>query len=230
MLSDVGRLGLSLWLIGLAVIDVRRRQLPHSLDDRCPCWGWAGWRQSGRWLPLTGLTVTGQGWDDTALALALTTVLLSDTPLAILPGFAALGVAVVLGTPVGQTIVVAWLLVLALSVAGILGAGDAKVVMILLAVCPDARLGLTLLATCAGVGLILMVWQLRAATPLWLVAPGSRRAAIQISSAHGRGRTVEPAAHAAADGRRVGVSVGADMTVFPRPRIPQTAGETGASG
>jgi len=168
MLSDAVRLGLSLWLIGLAVIDVRRRQLPHTLTT-LPLLSLGGLAAIGALAPLTGLTVTGQSWDDTALALALTTVLLSDTPLAILPGFAALGVAVILGTPVGQTIVVAWLLVLLLSVAGILGAGDAKVVMILLAVCPDAQLGLMLLATCAGVGLILMVWQLRAATPLWLV-------------------------------------------------------------
>jgi hypothetical protein len=168
MLSDLGRLGLSLWLIRLAVIDVRRRQLPHSLTT-VPLLGLGGLAVLGSLLSLNGLTVTGQSWDDAALALALVAVMLSDTPLGILPGFAALGVAVVLGTPVGQTIVIAWLLVLLLSVAGILGAGDAKVVMILLAVCPDARLGLTLLATCAGVGLILMVWQLRAATPLWLV-------------------------------------------------------------
>jgi len=169
MLSNEARLGLSLWLIGLAVIDVRRRQLPHALTT-VPLLGvgvLAILRTIG---PIVGLALSDPGWDATALALAFAAVLLSDTSLAILPAFAALIVAFVLGTPPGQVAVIAWLFGLALATAGILGEGDAKVVMILLAVCPDARLGLTLLATCASVGLVLMVWQLRTATPLWLVA------------------------------------------------------------
>jgi hypothetical protein len=169
MPSNEARLGLSLWLIGLAVIDVRRRQLPHALTT-VPLLGVGGLAIARTIGSIVGLTLPNLGWDDTALAMAFAAVLLSDTSLAILPAFAALAVAFVLGTPPGRVAVIAWLFGLALATAGILGEGDAKVVMILLAVCPDARLGLTLLATCASVGLVLMVWQLRTATPLWLVA------------------------------------------------------------
>ncbi len=158
---EVGRLGVTLWLIGLAVLDVRRRELPHALTT----------------LPLlvvmTGMTVraftTGDG-DAAALVLVFIVVLLSDSWLAVLPALAALGAALLLGTSAGRVTVVAWLLVLAAAQGGIMGAGDAKVIMLLLIAYPDARLGVALLAVTGGVGLALMAFLARGATGLWLLS------------------------------------------------------------
>ncbi len=159
------RLGVSAWLIGLSISDVRRRQLPHL-------WTTLPMLIMGGLAAVRGLlAVAGSGWNDVAMGLAWLAVLLSDSlALATLPAAAALGVAFVLGSAAGQVVVVTWLIALGLALAGIWGAGDAKVMMILLAVFPDPRLALTALGACAVGGLGLMIGQLRAATPYWLVA------------------------------------------------------------
>lgn len=158
---EIGRIGVTLWLIALAVLDVRRRELPHRLTT----------------LPLllvvAVLTVrafTTKDGDAAVVVLVFGVVLLSDSWLAVLPAFAALGASVVIGTDAGRVTVAAWLLALAAAQAGIMGAGDAKVIMLLLVAYPDARLGLALLAVTGVVGLALMAFLARGATGLWLLS------------------------------------------------------------
>jgi hypothetical protein len=166
---DFSRVFITLWLIALTVLDVRRRQLPHALTT-LPLMIIGGVISIRAVASIFGLAMPGQTWDNTAILLALAAILLSDTWLAIWPALAAIGSAFVLGTGVGQVIAVTWLLVLGISKAGILGEGDAKVVMILLALYPDVHLGAALLITLALVGAGLMLVQLRAAMPLWLLS------------------------------------------------------------
>lgn len=159
------RLSMSVWLISLSVCDVRRRQLPHALTT-LPL------LIVGGLAAIRGLSAeAGQGWNDVALGLALAAVLLSDALiLASLPAAAALGVVFVLGSAPGQVTVVAWLVALALALAGVWGAGDAKIVMILLAVFPDVRLAGALVCASVVGGLGVIGWRLRGATPYYLLA------------------------------------------------------------
>ena len=169
MPSDVLRVLTTLWLIALAVIDVRQRELPHVLTTG-PLLVIGGAFAIRALAPIIGMGVPNASWDDMAVLLAFATVLLSDTWLATLPALTALIVAFVLGTSMGQVIVIGWLLALAASQAGFMGAGDAKVILILFALYPDLRLGLALLAVTGVVGLALMIVTLRAATGLWLLS------------------------------------------------------------
>jgi len=166
---DLSRISITLWLITLSVLDVRRRQLPHTLTT-LPLIVIGGLISIRAVASIFGLAVPGQDWDNAAILLAFATILLSDTWLAIWPALAAVGSVFLFGTSIGQVIVITWLLVLGMSKAGILGEGDAKVIMILLALYPDARLGVVLVVTLALVGIGLMLVQLRAATSLWLLS------------------------------------------------------------
>ncbi len=169
MPSDLLRVLVTLWLIALAVIDVRRRELPHVLTTG-PLLVIGGAFAIRAIAPIGGVGVPNQSWDDMAVLLAFVAVLLSDTGLAALPALTAIGLAFALGTSAGQVIVIGWLLALAASQAGFMGAGDAKVILILFALYPDLRLGLALLAVTGVVGLALMIVTLRAATGLWLMS------------------------------------------------------------
>ncbi len=51
-----------------------------------------------------------------------------------------------------------------------MGAGDAKVIMVLLTLYPDPRLGVALLTVTGVIGLALMLLTLRGATGLWLMS------------------------------------------------------------
>lgn len=175
---DVSRILVTLWLITLSVFDMRRRQLPHTLTT-LPLIVIGGLISIRAVLSLLRLDMPGQdwdgivpifGWDNAVVLLAFASILLSDTWLAVWPALAAFGSAFLFGTSIGQVIVITWLLALGMSKAGILGEGDAKVIMILLALYPDARLGAVLLVTLTLVGIGLMLVQLRAATSLWLLA------------------------------------------------------------
>ena len=169
MPSDLLRVLVTLWLIALAVIDVRQRALPHALTTG-PLLLIGGGFAVRALAPIIGMGVPNASWDDMAVLLAFATVLLSDTWLAALPALTALIVGLVLGTSMGQVIVIAWLLALAASQAGFMGAGDAKVIMVLLVFYPDLRLGLTLLIATGVIGLGLMLITLRGATGLWLLS------------------------------------------------------------
>ena len=130
----------TLWLIALAVIDVRRRDLPHALTTG-PLLLIGGGFAIRALAPIIGMGVPNTGWDDMAVLLAFAAVLLSDTWLAALPALTALIVAFVLGTSMGQVIVIGWLLALAASQAGFMGAGDAKVILILLRAVSRSAIG-----------------------------------------------------------------------------------------
>jgi hypothetical protein len=161
---ELARIGVTLWLIALAVLDVRRRELPHALTT-LPLLIVVAVLSVRAFTP----TAAGNG-DAAAVLLAFVAVLVSDTWLAVLPAFAAIGAAAVLGTDAGRVTVVAWLLALAAAQGGIMGAGDAKVIMLLLIAYPDVRLGVALLAVTGVVGLALMAFLARGATGLWLLS------------------------------------------------------------
>jgi hypothetical protein len=166
---DLSRILVTLWLITLSVFDVRRRQLPHTLTT-LPLIVIGGLISIRAVASIFGLAGTGQDWNNAAILLAFAAILLSDTWLAVWPALAAVGSVFLFGTSIGQVIVITWLLALSMSKAGILGEGDAKVSMILLALYPDARLGAVLLVTLALVGIGLMLVQMRAATSFWLLS------------------------------------------------------------
>jgi Flp pilus assembly protein protease CpaA len=147
-------IGLLAWL---TVEDIRHRRLPH--------WGTT--------VPLVLIGVTalvagiggllgvgnafwGNAWDKLALGLAFAAVMLSDRWMALLPASLALGAAFGGGTEIGQTAATGWLLALGLAKAGIVGAGDAKVAMVVLACIPDPVLGICILAACGLAGGILL--------------------------------------------------------------------------
>ena len=158
---ELTRLAVTGWLLTLSLIDLRRHQLPHALTTlpvlACALWFLVQLLTTGSANALAGLLVFGA-------------VVFSDTWLAVLPALAGLVVACMLGTPSGQTLVLAWLLSLAAAQAGIMGAGDAKVIMVLLTIYPDPRLGLALLAVTGLAGLIGMLAQARTATGFWLLS------------------------------------------------------------
>lgn len=167
MLSDlVVRLLITLWLIDLSIYDVRCRQLPHALTT-LPLLVVGGLISLNEIAGLTGLA---PDWNNTAAVLAFASVLLSDTPLAMMPGLAAVLVAFALGTSSGQIWVGLWLLTLGLNKAGIIGEGDAKTIMILVVVYPDIRLLIVLAIMLPLCGLVLLWWRARAALPMWLLA------------------------------------------------------------
>lgn len=169
MPSDLVRAVLTLWLLTLAVIDVRRRTLPHVLTT-LPLLIVGGWFSIRALAPIVGVPIPDKNWDDVAVFLAFTAVLLSDTWLAGLPALTAIGAAFILGGSAGQVIVLVWLAALTMSKAGFLGEGDAKIIMILMALYPDARLAVCLVVVISVIGAALMVIRLRAAMPTWLLS------------------------------------------------------------
>jgi hypothetical protein len=181
---DVSRTLVTLWLITLSVFDVRRRQLPHTLTT-LPLIVIGGLISIRSLMSLLGLDMPGQSWDNAVIFLAFAAILLSDTWLAVWPALAAVGSAFLFGTSIGQVIVITWLLALSMSKAGILGEGDAKVIMILLAIYPDAHLCAVLIVTLAIVGIGLMFVQLRAAMPLWLLSIAHDLLALKVPARTG---------------------------------------------
>lgn len=157
------RVLVSVWLLILSVLDVRYRRLPHLLTT----------------VPLVALGVAAairsvSAWlvggndvaNSLALALAFMAVLASDTWAALAPAVGALWLAFWWGTPSGQIVVVGWLTALALAKAGIVGAGDSKVAMVLLALFPDLRLAICLVVVIVLVSGLLLIRRMGLATPL----------------------------------------------------------------
>ncbi|WP_347245500.1 hypothetical protein [Thermogutta sp.] len=154
------------WLVVLSVLDVRRHRLPHPLTT----------------IPLIviGLLAMGcmlvnlrDGWsqfvaDPLALVLAFVAILASDTLLALIPAAGALATAFCCGTSAGQIAATGWLVALALAKSGIMGAGDSKVTMLLLALSPDVRLVICLGLAVVVIGGALLTWRVGWATP-WLI-------------------------------------------------------------
>jgi hypothetical protein len=198
---DRWRVIVTLWLLALAVIDLRRRALPHTLTTG-PLLVMGSWFSIRAIAPIIGVSalaphcvlcsagVPDKNWDDVAVLLAFTAVLLSDTWLAGLPAFAAIGTAFVLGTGVGQVIILAWLVALAMNKAGMMGEGDAKTVMILMALYPDARLAAALMIAITVVGVTLMLIQLRTAMPLWLLSIARDLLTLKVPSRTGEAGTL----------------------------------------
>lgn len=163
------RLAISAWAIYLAVVDVRRRTLPHWATT-IPVLAIGGAALAvGAGKLVFPAALRPLGWsvcDALALGLAFLAVLLSDTAAAFAPAAAAVGLTAAAGSTQGQTATLGWLVPLALSRAGVFGAGDAKVIMILLALYPDPRLAGILLAVCGLTGAVLLVSRVGEAAPL----------------------------------------------------------------
>jgi hypothetical protein len=157
----------TIWLVILVVQDVRHRRLSHWLTT----------------VPLVVIAIAlgtavfnwlAEGWspfvaDPVALVLAFIAVLVSDTWAALVPAVSALALAWWQGTPAGQVAVTCWLIALALAKAGAWGAGDAKVLMILLALYPDIRLAIAVAAAIIVLGLAMLVRRLGPAFPFLLL-------------------------------------------------------------
>ena len=156
------RIAVSIWLLILSVLDIRRWRLPHLLTT----------------VPVIALGVYAvvrllkqpSAVDSLALALAFISVLASDTWAALLPAAGALTIAFWWGNLASQVTVVGWLLALALAKAGIVGAGDSKVMMVLLALFPDLRLVACIVVAAVAVSGLLLLKRMGAATPLLLLA------------------------------------------------------------
>jgi Flp pilus assembly protein protease CpaA len=158
------------WLVALAWIDFRTRRLPHW-GTTLPLVGVAGYhaiRVIATWV--SGVTNASAIADGISVGLAFLAVLLSDRWWALLPGAGALGLALAQGSASGQALVVTWLVALALARANVLGAGDAKLAMVLVGLFPDPRLAWLLLASAGvvsglyllvrhGPAAVLLVWQ-----------------------------------------------------------------------
>lgn len=157
------RILVSVWLLILSVLDVRYRRLPHLLTTvpLVVLGVAAAIRSVSAWL-VGGNNVA----NPLALALAFVAILASDTWAALSPAVGALWLAFWWGTPSGQIAVVGWLTALALAKAGIVGAGDSKVAMVLLALFPDLRLAVCLVVVIVLVSGFLLIRRMGPATPL----------------------------------------------------------------
>ncbi len=100
MPSDLLRVLTTLWLIALAVIDVRQRELPHLLTTG-PLLVIGGAFAIRALAPIGGVSVPNQSWDDVAVLLVFGAVLLSDTGLAALPALTAIGIGLRIGHECG---------------------------------------------------------------------------------------------------------------------------------
>lgn len=160
------RVAVSVWLLILSVLDIRRRRLPHLLTT----------------VPVVALGVgavvrTVLAWagggniaDPLTLALAFVAVLASDTWAALVPAAGALSVTLQWGSVAGQIATAGWLVALALAKAGVVGAGDSKVAMVLLALFPDLRLVVSMVVAIIAVGGALLVRRMGLATPLLILS------------------------------------------------------------
>ena len=167
-LSDIGlRIATTVWLLALAVQDIRCHRVSHLLTT----------------FPLVviGLVAMARGitlWlladrlavDYLAIALAFLAILASDTWAGLVPASAALGLAFWQGTPESQVVTAGWLVVLAMATAGIIGEGDGKVAMVLMALHPDVRLVITIAVVVLVAGMVILVRRLGFATPFLLLS------------------------------------------------------------
>ena len=179
------RVAVSAWLGAMALADLKSRKLPH--------WGTTWLLAAAAAGYALGAALTGK-WVYLTLPLAFVAVLLSDTWLATLPAGGALALA--WGDRSILAAVVVWLVALGLVLLsrGATGAGDAKLVMVQIALFPDPTLAWLL---AGGVALAAVVESLRRDGRLapWIV--------LQTVGAFFRGRVpVAPASesHGAANG------------------------------
>jgi hypothetical protein len=150
------------WLTGLSVLDVKYRELPH--------WGCTFPMLAVGLLRVVfppGDLVGMRAWiAGGAILLLLVAVVLSDSP-PLLGVFAA--TALVLSFQAHATavsvLVVTWVLALLWAQWGFWGAGDAKVVMLLVAVWPDLYLVGALLLALVGGGCLALVRRYGRAAP-----------------------------------------------------------------
>lgn len=168
-LQPVFSLLVILWLAVLARADLRTRTVP--------VWATAG--------PLVlvalyrGLAAPPDGafWPGGVSVLAaLAMILLSDTGAAVLPAGMALLCAGLAG-PESRVLVGGWAAALLLAVLGIWGAGDGKIVAVLLALYPDVHLVVALLVALEVGGVLALVRRYGRATPvvLWGVLQDALR-------------------------------------------------------
>jgi hypothetical protein len=164
---------LTAWLVAMSAWDVRWRALPHWGTTMplvgLTCWVVADVVTGGRWA-VPALHAAWRKADSVALALAFVAVLLSDWWIALVPAVGSLIAAVHGGGGHSQAVVTGWLVALGMAKAGIVGAGDAKLAMVLMALFPEAKMGMCLLGAAGVAGLAVLIGRRgRESVPLlWL--------------------------------------------------------------
>jgi len=137
------RVGLSIWLVTLAVVDLRKEEVTN----------WA------TVPPLIALTVwrsvTG-GWP---LGLTLALVLIgAQWPSLAVPSLGSMALCACLAVPMGLDVAVwVWIFVYLLWETGVVGGADAKAVMALMALFPDGTLAWLLLLCWFGLSVVYLV-------------------------------------------------------------------------
>jgi Flp pilus assembly protein protease CpaA len=147
----VVRVGLSAWLIYLAVSDLRRGEVTN-------------WATVPPLLAVTAWQALTGGWP-LALMLALILIGAQWMPLAV-PSVGLMVLCAWFATPLGLDVAVyVWALVYILWQIGVIGRADAKVVMALTAVFPDGRLAWLLLLCWFGLSVVYVLHRHGKRTP-----------------------------------------------------------------
>jgi Flp pilus assembly protein protease CpaA len=137
------RVGLSAWLVYLAVMDVRKGEVTN-------------WVTVPPLLAVTAWQALTGGWP-LALMLALILIGAQWTPLTV-PSVGLMAACSWLATLVGQEVVMwAWTFVYVLWLLRVIGGADAKVVMALMALFPDGRLAWLLLLCWFGLSVVYLL-------------------------------------------------------------------------
>ena len=139
----IARLGLSAWLVYLAVADLRKGEVTN-------------WATVPPLLAVTAWQALTGGWP-LALMLALILVGAQWTPLTV-PSVGLMAACSWLATLAGREVVMwAWTFVYVLWLLRVIGGADAKVVMALTALFPDGRLAWLLLLCWFGLSIVYLL-------------------------------------------------------------------------
>lgn len=149
------RVGLSVWLIYLAVSDLRRGEVTN-------------WATVPPLLAVTAWQALVGGWP-LALMLALILIGAQWAPLAV-PSVGLMVLCAWFAAPLELDVAVyVWMLVYILWQIGVIGGADAKVVMALMALFPDGRLAWLLLVCWFGLSVVYLLHRHGKRAPLALL-------------------------------------------------------------
>jgi len=142
-MATTTRVGLSAWLVYLAVTDLRKGEVTN-------------WVTVPPLLAVTAWQALTGGWP-LALMLALILIGAQWTPLTV-PSVGLMAACSWLATLVGRDVVMwAWTFVYVLWLLRVIGGADAKVVMALMALFPDGRLAWLLLLCWFGLSVVYLL-------------------------------------------------------------------------
>ena len=165
------RVGLSAWLVYIAVMDIRKGEVTN-------------WATIPPLLAVTAWQALTRGWP-LALMLALILIGAQWTPLAV-PSVGLMVLCAWFATPLGLDVAVyVWMLVYILWQIGVIGGADAKVVMALMALLPDGRLAWLLLLCWFGMSVVYLLHRHGKHTPQALLKATQGLMRLRISEEQG---------------------------------------------